>query len=133
MAKKKRKSIDLQCIECGARCCRYVATQIDEPSSKREYDNIRWYLLHENVSVFVDHDGDWFLEFKSDCTALGEDLRCENYDNRPRICRKHGETRAPCEFHAEGKPHVYEFFTSAEFEKYLDDRKIKWRWKKKRA
>jgi len=128
---KKKKADELSCAECGARCCRYVATQIDEPSSKSEYDDIRWYLMHDKVSVFIDHDGDWFLEFKSDCLALDDDLRCGNYEDRPRICRKHGETHSLCEFHSDTDPHVHEFFTAAEFEEYLDSRKIKWRWKKK--
>jgi len=131
--KKKKKRRDLSCVECGARCCRYVATQIDKPSSKREYDNIRWYLLHDGVSVFVDREGDWYLEFKSDCTALRDDSLCGNYANRPRICREHGESGNECEFDSDQETHVYEFSTAGEFERYLDDRKIKWCWKKKGA
>lgn len=129
---KKKNGKELDCVECGAKCCRYLATEIDKPSSKTEYDHIRWYLLHRDVSVFIDHNGDWFLEFKTDCLALRDDLLCGNYGDRPRICRKHGEGHDTCEHHSDHAPHVVDFSTTAQFEKYLDDRKVKWRWKKKK-
>src|SRR5262249_19164493 len=31
------------CADCGA-CCSYVATQIDDPSTFQQYENIHWYL-----------------------------------------------------------------------------------------
>ena len=58
-----RKTIS--CMECGAECCRYIATEIDEPTCKRDYDNVRWYLLHKDVYVFVDHDDCWYVEFET--------------------------------------------------------------------
>jgi len=127
MAKKKKAP---SCETCGAQCCRYVATQIDEPDCKTDYDHIRWYLLHEKVFVFIDHDGDWYLEFETDCASLGEDNRCLNYDSRPRICRRHGETGAPCEFLSKHEPYEIRFSTARDFEAWLEKRGIKWRWKK---
>src|SRR5687767_11452053 len=35
-------------------CCRYVSIQIDRPRSKHDFSNIRWYLLHKNISVMID-------------------------------------------------------------------------------
>jgi len=34
-------------------CCRYFALQIDNPKTADDYDNIRWYLVHENVVAFT--------------------------------------------------------------------------------
>jgi hypothetical protein len=54
------------CSSCGE-CCTYIATQIDDPQSFRDYDQIHWYLTHENVQVYVDWEGDWYLEFLTRC------------------------------------------------------------------
>ena len=58
MGKKASKSLSsgVSCHNCPAMCCRYVASEIDAPTSKREYDNIRWYLMHRDVYVFIGHD-----------------------------------------------------------------------------
>ncbi|MFC1452731.1 YkgJ family cysteine cluster protein [Verrucomicrobiota bacterium] len=119
------------CVECGAKCCRYVALQIDDPTCKRDYDNIRWYLMHKGVFVFVDHEGDWYIEFETDCSRLGSDGLCRRYEERPRICREHGGgARLPCESAAEAEPHKVRFSEAVEFERYLDSRRIDWRWKR---
>ncbi len=77
-----------QCITCGAKCCSYFALPIEEPETKGDFDDIRWYLLHEGVSVFVDDD-DWYIQIDSTCTALRPDHLCGIYEDRPRICRKY--------------------------------------------
>jgi len=125
----KKKEATLTCDECGARCCRYVATQIDTPSCKRDYDHIRWFLLHENVHVFIDHERHWLVEFETACSELAQDHLCRNYANRPRICRHHGDER-DCEFLAGTEPHVIRFSTVGEFDAYMDKRGIDWRWKR---
>jgi Fe-S-cluster containining protein len=122
----------VSCHNCPAMCCRYVASEIDAPTSKREYDNIRWYLMHRDVFVFVDHEDDWYLEFETACENLGADNRCQRYEERPRICREHGDTDVDCEFHAGTEPHKIRFSTAAEFEAWLDSQGIKWRRKAKR-
>jgi len=126
----KKINPDPPCHECDARCCRYVATEIDRPSCKRDYDNIRWYLKHEGVYVFKGHDGAWYMEFKAACAELGKDGRCRDYANRPRMCREHGEGNIECEFVASGEPHVLCFATPGEFEEYLDGKGVDWRWKR---
>jgi hypothetical protein len=132
--KKPGSKQDLSCATCGARCCRYVATQIDTPDCKRDYDNIRWYLLHRDVYVFIDHDDDWYLEFETDCTELDDNHRCVNYDSRPRLCRLHGEDDdGPCEFATDEEPFKIRFANAREFEAYLDEHGIKWRRKRVRA
>jgi len=126
----KKKMTDI-CHECGARCCRYMATEIDEPSCKKDYDHIRWYLMHENIHVFFDHEGDWFLEVESRCEHLGPDGRCMNYKDRPRICRNYGDDRQTCEYLAEEEPFERRFSTAPEFEAWLEEQMIKWRFKKR--
>jgi Fe-S-cluster containining protein len=79
-----------QCDKCTGLCCRYFALPIDTPETRDDYDDIRWYLCHEGVSVFVE-DGDWYLNItKCKCRHLSEkDHRCLIYDRRPKICRKY--------------------------------------------
>lgn len=117
------------CLECGAKCCNYVATEIGKPTCKRDCDHIRWFLLHEDTSVFVCHDGDWHVEFGARCSWLGDDNLCKGYEKRPKICRQHGNASSDemCEFADE--PHSLVFHTVDEFEKYLDDRGMDWQWK----
>lgn len=122
------------CERCDAACCRYVATEIDTPTGKRDYDHIRWYLLHHGVSVFIDHEDRWFLEFDAVCEQLQPSNRCGIYDERPRICQQHGDDDGvDCEFMSDDEPHAERFASVAEFDQYLDDNGINWRWKKSAA
>jgi hypothetical protein len=73
------------CRDC-AQCCRYIATQIDDPTAFRDYEHIFWYLAHRDVSVYIDHDGDWYLEFRTVCRHLAPSGTCEIYAERPQIC-----------------------------------------------
>lgn len=76
------------CEHCTAACCRYLAIPLDKPRSARDYDDIRWYLMHEQVSVFVE-DGDWYIQFATRCKNLAADNQCGVYERRPRICREY--------------------------------------------
>lgn len=73
------------CHRCGA-CCRYVAVEIDNPSSFDDYDHIYWYLTHRAVSVYVDWEGDWFIEFETVCEHLTDAITCAIYEERPQMC-----------------------------------------------
>lgn len=85
----KATKVTSECQKCDGKCCRYFALPIDTPEDWDDFDDIRWYLCHENVSVFVE-DGDWYLNVKNNCRYLSEkDYRCCNYNLRPRICRKY--------------------------------------------
>jgi hypothetical protein len=119
----------LPCRECRARCCRYVSVEIDRPTSKRDYDTVRWYLLHKNIHVFVDHDRKWFVEFMTECEELASDQSCGSYLTRPQVCRDHGWPIGSCEFFAD--PCLHYFRTAPEFERYLDRKEIDWRWKRR--
>ena len=119
----------LPCFECGAQCCRYVAVEINRPRSKRDYDNIRWYLLHHNVYVFIDHDNEWHIEFKTKCRSLADDHRCVEYETRPQVCRDHGWPIGSCEFF--DNPYKILFTSLEQFERYLDKQGIDWRYKRR--
>lgn len=73
------------CKNCDD-CCRYIALEIDKPTTKAEKENIIWFLLHENISVYIGHDNSWYIEFKTPCKKLLS-KRCSIYKNRPRMCR----------------------------------------------
>ena len=91
------------CDQCVALCCRYYAFAVDTPKTRRDFDDIRWYMLHEDTIVFVE-EGDWYVQVNRKCKALGPDNRCGVYDNRPAICR--GYTTKGCDWH--GDEYEYE-------------------------
>ncbi|OHB58365.1 MAG: hypothetical protein A2Y07_08335 [Planctomycetes bacterium GWF2_50_10] len=76
------------CQKCNAMCCRYIALEIDEPETRDEFDDVRWYLTHEGVSVFVEK-GKWHVSFAGSCRHIDDKHRCSIYETRPKICRKY--------------------------------------------
>lgn len=118
------------CAECGGKCCAYIAIELDKPRSKKDYDYIRWYLTHNNVNVFVDHDRNWFVEFRTPCSFIKQDKKCSIYEKRPNICSGHGDSEGSCEFYS--SPYLLYFTSISEFETYLDKKNIDWRYKKSR-
>lgn len=107
------------CKKCDARCCKYFALQIDTPKAKDEFENIRWYIAHKGVSIYVDKRK-WFMEIKNKCAFLGDDNKCTIYDKRPLICREH--STKDCEFIAGDFEHDHVFNKVKEFDEYLDNR-----------
>ncbi len=98
------------CDKCAALCCRYIALPIDNPKNVKDYDHIRWYLMHENIVVFIEKK-QWYIGIFARCKHLQPDNRCGVYLTRPRICR--GYNTDNCDYH--GGDYDYEqLFTSAE-------------------
>ena len=64
------------CNDCGV-CCDYVAVEIDPPTSFKDYENIHWYLVHRDITVYIDWEGDWFIEFMSPCENQTASKTCE--------------------------------------------------------
>jgi len=83
------------CDFCTAKCCHYFALPIDTPTTRRDFDYIRWYLLHERATVFVE-DESWYLMVHTVCKHLQPDFRCGIYETRPRICREYSTDN--CEY-----------------------------------
>jgi Fe-S-cluster containining protein len=75
------------CLSC-TQCCQYVAVEIDTPETRAEFDNIRWYLYHAGIEVYIDHDEAWNVLFHSKCENLLPDGKCSVYDTRPNLCRE---------------------------------------------
>ncbi len=115
------------CDACGGSCCRYVAIEIDRPTTKQDYDHIRWYLLHRDVSVFIDHDRKWYIEFRTPCEKQREDNRCGIYNRRPKICRDHGNVEGECEYY--DSPYREYFSTEKAFLTYLEKKGKDWKFK----
>lgn len=86
---------EILCSYCPAKCCRYFALPIDTPKTYKEFEYIRWYLLHDRATVFVE-DGSWYLLVHTRCKHLGDDNRCTRYATRPRICREY--STKDCEY-----------------------------------
>ena len=102
------------CRICGAKCCKYFSFEIDEPETFEEFEDVRWYLFHEGISVHID-EGDWYISIDNKCKMVGEDNTCMDYDNRPLICRKY--VMDNCD-HTDGDYGYDELFTTPE---QLDD------------
>ncbi len=83
------------CDYCSAKCCRYFALSIDRPSELKDFDFMRWYLLHDRATMFVD-DENWYLLVHTTCKHLQPDNRCGIYHTRPEICREYSTDN--CEF-----------------------------------
>lgn len=98
------------CDKCAALCCRYFALPIDNPKTARQYDDIRWYLIHENVVVYIEKK-QWYLGVMTRCKHLQPDNRCGIYENRPRICRDYSTDN--CDYHG-GEYDFEVLFTSGE-------------------
>lgn len=119
------------CEECGGKCCDYVAIEMVPPKNKSDYDHIRWYLVHENVSVFIDHEKKWYVQFVTPCIEKNISNRCEIYSTRPKICSGHGNLEGECEFYS--SPYREYFSHTSDFEKYLNKRNIDWEFKQNKA
>jgi len=106
------------CHLCPARCCKYFALQIDAPKTPRDHDQIRWFLVHQAVAVWV-QDGDWYLEIQNRCKNLQADNRCAIYETRPQICRDYGlpdGEDGPCEFFTQDGTYELHFESAEDFE-----------------
>ncbi|MBI9017988.1 MAG: YkgJ family cysteine cluster protein [Phycisphaerae bacterium] len=110
------------CQKCAGLCCRYIALPIDTPEDFDEFEDVRWYLAHEGISVFVEDDL-WYINVATRCRFLGRDNLCGIYEERPRICRSY--TEANCDFHS-GDYGYDQYFTSIEeIDQYMKDKDIK--------
>jgi Fe-S-cluster containining protein len=87
------------CDYCPGKCCRYFALPIDTPEERKQFDFIRWFLMHERATVFVD-DGTWYILVHTKCKNLDDATnRCMDYDNRPKICRDYSSKKCEYEDH----------------------------------
>lgn len=119
LAKPPRKDLPSDanlCDYCTAKCCRYFALPIDTPENLKDFEYIRWYLLHDRATVFVE-DGDWYLLVHTICEHLQDDQRCGIYETRPRICREY--STKDCEYEDEWTYEQY-FETAEQIAEYAE-------------
>lgn len=106
-----------QCEKCTGLCCRYFALPIETPETRQDYDDIRWYLCHKDITVFVEK-GDWYLNVKNRCRHLSEkDFRCRIYGQRPRICRQY--RHADCDFIEGEYDYELHFINDQQMQEYI--------------
>ena len=104
------------CLNCDAKCCKYIAIEIDVPEDLEDFENIRWYVVHKNINVYVDEDYKWHVEFLTPCEALGEKNLCQIYEKRPEICRDYDQEE--CTFHNDYEE-KFTFKTIEDVDKYI--------------
>lgn len=95
---------EVLCSYCTALCCRYFSVPIETPTDREDFDNLRWFMMHGHVTVYVE-DGTWYLCVYGDCKHLQPDFRCGNYDDRPQICRTYSTSN--CEYDDPGLHDLY--------------------------
>ena len=107
---------EVLCSYCAAKCCCYLALHIDTPDSWEDFEYIRWYLLHERATVFIEEDC-WYLLVHNRCKHLRRDNLCGIYETRPQICRDY--TTKDCEYEDEW---VYDHYweTPEQIEEYAE-------------
>jgi len=104
------------CLAC-TQCCHYVAIEVDTPESRRDFDNIRWYLYHPGIEVYIDQEDTWNVLFHSRCENLEADGKCAVYETRPAICREFDNTS--CEPNNDEPAEKVIFRTAADLDHWM--------------
>ncbi len=105
------------CDECPGLCCRYFAFPIETPETEEDYDDIRWFLCHKNISVFVE-EGDWYINVKNKCRHLTNGKnQCAIYQKRPRLCRTY--STKDCDFTDGEYDYELHFTNDKQMEEYI--------------
>jgi Fe-S-cluster containining protein len=107
---------EVLCDYCTAKCCRYFALPIETPTGRKDFDFIRWYLLHGRATVFTEDDT-WYLLVHTTCKHLQDDHRCGIYEERPQICRDYNTDN--CEYQDDWTYEHY-FETPEQVAEYVD-------------
>ena len=110
------KQGEVLCDHCPAKCCRYFALPIETPTTRKDFEFIRWYLLHDRAAIFTE-DEDWYLLVHTPCKHLQPGNRCNNYKTRPLICRDY--SMDACEYEDDWTYERY-FETPEQIEQYAE-------------
>ena len=107
--------------DCRGRCCRYITIPVDTPTCHDDWDEIRWWLGHEGVTISRDEDGG-MLQVETRCKNLRGDNACAIYPHHMETCKEYDA--AACEFTG---PIDQDFELKSELDlaKYLEGRKLK--------
>lgn len=110
------------CARCpapGALCCRYVTVGIDGPSDRDTFDRLLWIVSHPGVSLLVQWDGGWCVQFTSNCTYLRAGGLCAIYPFKPKVCTNYEP--GPCDGLSPTPVVRRQFRTPDEFMLYMED------------
>lgn len=107
------------CEGCDAMCCKYVALEIDCPEELEDFENIKWYVCHKNINVFVEEDDVWNIEFITPCAFLDKNGWCKIYNKRPQLCKDYSQEQ--CLFHNSDYNEKYRFERIEDVEKYIEE------------
>lgn len=110
------------CDGC-TKCCEYVVLEIDTPEDKTDFGQIRWFLAHQDVSVYIDHDDSWNLQFETPCEKMSEEGWCEIYEKRPLICKTYSSEN--CDKNGEGHSFKEFWATLEDFDDWMKENKSK--------
>lgn len=116
--KETTQKKDLTCEGCNGKCCKSVAIEIDTPQSIEEFEDIKWYVVHKNVNVYVNEDYEWYVEFLTPCEFLDDGGKCIIYNKRPQICRNYSQEEC---LHHNSYDEKYTFKKLEDIEKYLEE------------
>ncbi|MFH1741515.1 MAG: YkgJ family cysteine cluster protein [bacterium] len=113
------------CAKCKGLCCKYITVDIEEPKDDEDLDNIRWYLIHDGISILVE-DERWMVKVDARCKHLQADYQCAVYNRRPEACKQYDTENCDYRTVSENLPKAYR-----EFEEYGRLRRyVKGRWAK---
>lgn len=107
---------EVLCSYCPAKCCQYFALAIDRPTDTQEFEYLRWFLLHDHATAFVEEKS-WYLMVHTTCRHLQSDNRCGIYETRPQICRDY--STVDCEYEDDWVYDKY-FETAAQVAEYAE-------------
>jgi uncharacterized protein len=107
---------EVLCSFCTAKCCKYFALPLETPTTRKEFDYLRWFVLHDRATVFIEDDC-WYLLVHTPCKHLRDDNLCGVYQTRPNICREY--TTRNCEYEDDW---VYDHYweTAEQVEEYAE-------------
>ena len=52
----------INCKECGGECCKSISIQIEKPTTKEDFEDLKWYLYHKGMFLYIDNENDWVAE-----------------------------------------------------------------------
>ncbi len=107
------------CNKCGGECCKKLAFLIDKPKTKADFEDMKWYLYHKGVEIYIDNEGDWMVQVPVKCSYLDKNWKCTIYAKRPPICRD--SKLEDCEKNTNEMDVVFK--TVKDLEKYMNKRK----------
>jgi uncharacterized protein len=112
------------CLDCNAACCRELSVDIGTPKTKKDWEEIKWLVVHKNVHVYQDNENDWMVEFISPCEKLDEKGLCKIYDKRPGVCSEHSHEY--CVHHNSENYYKIIFKKLEDVEAHLKKKNYKW-------